>query len=71
MCDVSIDIKFMTIDAAVVDFYSFVFEFDENDTKKNNKNNQLPLLELLVAAKRTNEEKYISENECNPSSSFG
>ena len=59
MCVLSIDTTFMTIGAAVVELYSFVFEFDENDTKKKNKNkknkknNQLPLLELLVAAKNT------------------
>ena len=60
----SIDTTSMTIGAAVLELYSFVFEFDENDTKNNNKkkkkkknnNNQLPLLELLVAAK--NGRKY-------------
>ena len=53
MCVLSIDTTFVTIGAAVVELYSFVFEFDENDTKKNNKkNNQLPLLELLVAANK-------------------
>ena len=50
-----VDTTFMTIGAAVLELYSFVFEFDENDTKNNkkkkNNNNQLPLLELLVAAK--------------------
>ena len=57
MCALSIDTTFVTIGAAVVEFYSFVFEFDENDTKKKN-NNQLPQLKIyLVQVRRTSNEK--------------